>query len=456
MFANQTQTPLKIANLKFHPTLNNNSLRMNKITLLFFGAFFFGSLTASGQDTIKVMQYNLLNYGYYTSYCTYQNNSAEQKDIYLKQVIDYVLPDIFTVCELGSLNSNTTRILNNVLNTSGRNYYQHAGYTNQAGSSLVNMLYFDSRMFGLKWQGIANSTLRDINVYTLYYKSDDLAFNPDTAFITCVVAHLKAGSSASDQQLRSTMVQNTLNYLKTKNIPNMLFMGDFNIQTSTEWSYQMLVNNTTPSVRFNDPIQMSGVWSGNPDMAPYHTQSTRAQSNDCMAGGGMDDRFDFILVSNAVLDGTDNVQYLNGSYHALGQDGERFNQSINSPVNNTAPANVINALFNMSDHLPVILDLEFDRNPLVIDLQYSDLPLQLKIINPFSNSIEVFFQNPFYSSNLLVEVFDLKGFKCASAEYNSFSGSNIELDASLLPKGIYLLCIYSNGKRLWAEKLLKH
>ncbi|NLF42386.1 MAG: hypothetical protein GX587_06805, partial [Bacteroidales bacterium] len=193
---------------------------MRKIYLFFIGAVFFSSVTALGQDTIKVMQYNLLNYGYYTSYCTYQNNSVDQKDIYLKQIIDYVMPDIFTVCELGSLNSNTTRILNNVLNTNGRNYYQNAGYTNQAGSSIVNMLYFDSRKFGLKWQGIANSTLRDINVYTLYYKSDDLAVNPDTAFVTCVVAHLKAGSSSSDQQMRSTMVQNALNYLKTKNISN--------------------------------------------------------------------------------------------------------------------------------------------------------------------------------------------------------------------------------------------
>lgn len=428
---------------------------MRKIYLFLFGAVFFSSFTAFGQDTIKVMQYNLLNYGYYSSYCTYQNNSADQKDIYLKQLIDYVMPDIFTVCELGSLNSNTTRILNNVLNTNGRDYYQHAGYTNQAGSSIVNMLYFDSRKFGLKWQGIANSTLRDINVYTLYYKSDDLAVNPDTAFITCVVAHLKAGSSASDQQMRSTMVQNTLNYLKTKNIPNMLFMGDFNIQTSTEWSYQMLVNNTTPSVRFNDPIQISGVWSGNPDMASYHTQSTRAQSNDCMAAGGMDDRFDFILISNAVLDGSDNVQYLDDSYHALGQDGERFNQSINSPVNNSVPANIVNALFNMSDHLPVILNLKLDRNPLSMNPQYSDSHPKLKIRNPFSHTIEIFFQQPLSSSNVLVDVFDLKGSKCASVEYNLFSGTKIEMDASLLPKGIYMLCIYSNGKRLWAEKLLK-
>ncbi|NLF44104.1 MAG: T9SS type A sorting domain-containing protein [Bacteroidales bacterium] len=232
-------------------------------------------------------------------------------------------------------------------------------------------------------------------------------------------------------------------------------MGDFNIQTSTEWSYQMLVNNTTPSVRFNDPIQISGVWSGNPDMAPYHTQSTRAQSNDCIAGGGMDDRFDFILISNAVLDGSDNVQYIDGSYYALGQDGERFNQSINSPINNTVPANIVNALFNMSDHLPVILDLKLDRNPLSLNPQYSESNPELKIKNPFSHTIEIFFQQPLSSSNLLVYIFDLKGSKCASVEYNSFSGNKIEMDASLLPKGIYMLCMYSNGKRLWSEKLLK-
>ena len=36
------------------------------------------------EDTIRVMHYNLLNYGNYTSYCTSLNNNIDNKDDYLK------------------------------------------------------------------------------------------------------------------------------------------------------------------------------------------------------------------------------------------------------------------------------------------------------------------------------------------------------------------------------------
>ncbi|MDD3630671.1 MAG: hypothetical protein PHF55_06600, partial [Bacteroidales bacterium] len=41
------------------------------------------------QDTIKVMTYNLLNYGNNTSYCTPSNNNVSEKNEYLKTIIDY-------------------------------------------------------------------------------------------------------------------------------------------------------------------------------------------------------------------------------------------------------------------------------------------------------------------------------------------------------------------------------
>jgi hypothetical protein len=44
------------------------------------------SLNLFAQDTIKIMQYNLLNYGNTTSWCTTENNNMNDKDIYLKNM----------------------------------------------------------------------------------------------------------------------------------------------------------------------------------------------------------------------------------------------------------------------------------------------------------------------------------------------------------------------------------
>ena len=38
-------------------------------------------------DTLKVMQYNLLNYGNNTSYCNATNNNISNKDSYIRTIL---------------------------------------------------------------------------------------------------------------------------------------------------------------------------------------------------------------------------------------------------------------------------------------------------------------------------------------------------------------------------------
>lgn len=54
----------------------------------------------SAQDSVKVMQYNLLNFGNFTDYCTINNNNPTRKTDWLKTIIDYYLPDVSTVNEI--------------------------------------------------------------------------------------------------------------------------------------------------------------------------------------------------------------------------------------------------------------------------------------------------------------------------------------------------------------------
>ena len=59
--------------------------------------------------------------------------------------------------------------------------------------------------------------------------------------------------------------------------------------------------------------------------------------NDAMgksgASGGLDDRFDFILYSDDVLNGTNGVNYIPNSCKSIGNDGNHFNIAIIDPSN---------------------------------------------------------------------------------------------------------------------------
>ena len=51
----------------------------------------------NAQDTLTVMTYNLLNYGNFTDYCTQANNDPDDKTEWMKEVIDYIVPDVLAV-----------------------------------------------------------------------------------------------------------------------------------------------------------------------------------------------------------------------------------------------------------------------------------------------------------------------------------------------------------------------
>lgn len=310
------------------------------------------------QDTLTLMQYNLLNYGNYTSYCTAANNSHEQKDVYLRTIINYVKPDVFTVNELSDYEFYHERLLSEVLNSGGRDYFRRAEKTNTAASYLVNQLYYDSRKLILYDQKVIQNLVRDINLYTLYVKNDAVV-RGDTTFFNCIVVHLKAGNSNADASTRATMTNNAMDWLKEHSKPgNFFIMGDFNTYTSAEIAYQNLINPLPVNApfKFIDPINKPGAWNNNYDFRFWHTQSVSSSGNGCQSSGGMDDRFDFILASSTVMDGSLGVKYVVDSYHALGQDGLHYNKSItDAPTNTTVPADVLAALGINSDHLPVVM-----------------------------------------------------------------------------------------------------
>jgi len=419
------------------------------ILLLFFAVW-----PTLAQDTITVMQYNLLYYGFNTSFCTSQNNNVDLKDQYLSTIINHVNPDVFSVNELGRGQENVERILNNVLNTGGQNRFSAATYTNTTNSTIVNILFYDHNKFTLYFEAVVASVVRDINLYTLYYNDEEMLAAGDTIFLTSIVAHFKAGSSSADQQTRTAEAQAVMAYINSSNIRgNLLFMGDFNMNSSFEQAFQHITFHPNETIRFFDPINKPGQWYNNPDMAAYHTQSTRTGSHSCFAPGGLDDRYDLILASHAVMHGYMGLEFIEGSYKALGQDGNRFNQSLISPVNNSAPQAVIEALYGMSDHLPVIMQMR-TGDIMVNTHPFADFRSEIRYNNPVKNILQIHFSRA--SQPLDISLYSITGEKVFSIpEKEFFAGETLSLDFSGLPSGIYFIRIEGNNVHPYASKIIK-
>jgi hypothetical protein len=311
------------------------------------------ALGSQAQDTLKVMSYNLLNYP--------TARTIQEKNGYLTTIFGYAQPDILGVVELGNNVSYAESILNVVLNQNGTiNKYARAAYSCTAGSSICNMLYYNAEKLGLAHQYVIPfPTLREMNHYVLYYKSPDLALTHDTIFFNVIAVHLKASDSSADAAKRNEMTTLIMQHLNTNpyGSGNVVVLGDFNMYRSTEAGYQTLTNYTAnPSISFFDPLHfLPSTWTNNATIAPYCTQATRlVDIFDGGSTGGMDDRFDMILFSPSLVNNTQSVDFIEGTYTAVGQDGLHFNNSLlASPTNTTVPSNVLDALYYNSDHLPV-------------------------------------------------------------------------------------------------------
>jgi endonuclease/exonuclease/phosphatase family metal-dependent hydrolase len=355
--------------------------------------------------------------------------------------IDDQNPDIIAVCELGNLqngNYMTNYILGNSLNVNGETKWQAAAPTNQSGSYLINGLFYDKTKFMLMSQPIVVTDVRDINIYKL--KSLQTT---ETTYFYVVVLHLKAGND--DQVARTEMISELTNYLSILGSnENFIIVGDFNVYKSSENCFQLLVDPSDPAYTFHDPINQLGNWNDNDYYSDYHTQSTHNDySNDCFSYGGMDDRFDFILVSSSIKDGTANIKYVDDSYFAVGQDGNRFNSNLTNPTNTTLPSNVINALYNMSDHLPVIAEFQIGDNSSVISLSSTD-NFYANVVNP-SDGIIRYQLKTNLKTNVNVNIYTSVGQKVYSTQINSTEDGTYTHDISNFANGIYIMSFEGEG-----------
>ena len=310
--------------------------------------------SAFAQTSIKVLSYNILNYP--------QGEIPNREDT-LALILDYVQPDLFLIQELKSEEGYNT-IYNSCFSDLQDPFAQvtYVPQNSNPGSSwpLQQSLIYNERLFGLAEEGIRTSPIRDMNRYKLYLK-DEAHLLGDTTFLYVFVAHLKSSQGSENEQLRLEMMEAFTAYFNTLPADALaIFGGDFNLYSSDEPAYQLLLSPNN-LLQWQDPINAPGVWSnGNYPFKQILTQSTRSSSifGDG-AGGGMDDRFDFIMATDALMNSISPIHYTPNSYLALGNNGSCYNQNITDcDEDNEVPMYILNALYHMSDHLPVVMELQ--------------------------------------------------------------------------------------------------
>jgi hypothetical protein len=212
-----------------------------------------------------------------------------------------------------------------------------------------------------------------------------------------------------------------------------LVVGDFNIYYSDEPAFHQLTDSlANNNGRLCDPLDAWGVWHENSDFAYTHTQSSRVeQLPDGGAGGGLDDRFDMILCSGNLLD-SEGLYMLRETYTTCGNDGNHFNMAVHEGYNQVVPADVADALYFASDHLPVYVTVtsEFGHGASSEEL--------VKILpNPMETEAQICFPELEDFDHAKIMVTNILGQRVYDAETYNTTGHT--LMRSTLAVGIYFV-----------------
>jgi hypothetical protein len=400
--------------------------------------------TAFSQQYINAMFYNLYRFPI---------QPPSNRENILKDILDTYHPDLLMNCELVN-EDGADRILNGSLNYNGISRYARAEFVSTQGDTedpLQQMVFYNKEKLILLYQQVYPTKVREINHYAFLLNTVG-----DSVYLDVFVTHLKSSEGPANRQLRLEMIDTFVKKLET--VPSdhyVLLAGDFNFYSSyNEPAYSKIVD-TNNHIVMVDPIHMPGKWNNNDSFKAIHTQATRLSTTgfgEGGASGGMDDRFDFIMMSKS-LEQQGNLSYVNGSYQAYGNNGNCFDNRIDAyDCDGPYSLQLRQSLYNMSDHIPVVMQLKVNKEFAVG-------------INEVSASDQLFLLN----GNVVKDFLKINIKKAKSVDANDFILYNnlgqrmnlkivnqnnvITIDMRALKSGIYFLRYY--GKLSETLKILR-
>ncbi len=312
--------------------------------LLTFVIFVFLLLAmAQPASALRVVTYNILNWPSFDWPGRYQ---------YFQTVMDSLDADVIIVQEIESP-IGLVYFLNYCLNASVPDEYSFDLFIN--GPDTDNAIFYKNSVVDT----VTNVTIMTDVRWTMEYTVTLNGYDSSEAQFKILSTHLKAGSSSSDIATREDQCEEIRAHMNGYPTgTHFILGGDFNMYTSSEAGYQDLVGSQADNDgRCFDPVNKPGYWHDSYTFRRLHTQAPGVSPPSGFTGGGMDDRYDQLLISAAFQDG-DGLSYVADSHKAFGNDGYRLNNDINNPTNMEISQAMADALYGASDHIPLLLELQ--------------------------------------------------------------------------------------------------
>ena len=277
--------------------------------------------------------------------------------------------DLLFLQEQGSLTNDTQGFVNALNTLYGAGTYAR-GFLDGDGNGTQAVVYrsgsvqliAETQASSTNASGAASSALR--------YRFRPVGYDTNADFYV-YNTHLKSSDTTSDRARRAvevTEIRADADALGEG--AHIIYLGDFNLYRSSEQAFVNYTN--TGNGQAFDPVNRIGTWNNNTNFIDVHTQSPVAISHTYYGGqigGGLDDRFDFQLVTGEVLDGR-GFAYITNSYWAFGNTATHsLNNSLSGGSVTALQAflpgyttdqvsTVITSVMSSSDHLPVVADYQ--------------------------------------------------------------------------------------------------
>lgn len=382
------------------------------------------SVTSSTALGVRIISYNVLNYSGVGREAAFQSVFFDNPDCGTDGCGEEVAlrPDLIVLQEVMSSTA-AEAVRDDLLNADpdGPGDYALATFTSALDTAVV---YRDSIFEHLAHTTISDGT-HTINRWHLKL----VGYVSEAASIYVYGVHAPAGTDGAAQQAR--LEQALLIRQDASSLPagsRFLVAGDLQLRADTETSYFAYTGEIAglEDGRTTDPLNPAPdpadpvVWHGDGQIAEVHTESTREYEGiPCPPDCGMDDRYDFQLLSAALYTsvGGDPVDfayvpepetpedpptYL--AYRAYGNDGDHFQQDIATDgINAAVGPTIAGNLREASDHLPVLAEYQVPARIRVQSVGPPDPP------NPFPEVVLDFGDVVLDlggSADLTVETFD--------------------------------------------------
>lgn len=434
--------------------------KLTSAIIIASGFFILNSIACSAQasrDTIRVMAYNTLGFSY-TDGC---QGAIPPLYADLKAIFQFAKPDIMGLDKMACTDSSASDhggispyyFPDTVISECLDSNYSYCPFTDMSGCTDGDgsILFYNHTKLAYLSTTLLYSGEEDIDLFKLYY-NEWLNGGADTTYFYVVLCHTISGTSSAGRDNQDSTVINKLKNMFS-NMPNLIYMGDFNTHNSGEPGYEYITQTDAnanfimddpcfhPDAKLTYPIG----WQTDPSAcAAELTTTTRetTEPNSCGTTGGAMDWYDHIFLSQSLVNGTNNITYVRNSYTTIGNDGNRIGVSVNTGTNLSAPSNVLNALFNFSDKYPVEVTLAV--NPVLAVKNIQPEQGSIKVTNPIADNNMILHFAPFMNGqNITMDIYDVCGRDLCKSTF-VVNSSVINKTISFAP-GVYILHFTSGG-----------